>query len=495
MTSWKEFWDSKRSNADQKKFKAEPVKPISGSCWTASDCAQGYACVDGECYRAPNQTGSEQCPVDDGRDNCSGCGGSDPGCKNGIVTIDNDGNKICVPKACDNTSPCPSGYGCKNGQCTQANCSGSRPCAAGYICCNGFCTTECDGTCRGNYQCPYGSACVDGQCEEVPVEEPNFPIDDKQCDDFCNNFSAENGTTANGCQGKTCGNCQRCWNGFCEPDNRTCECQKANGQLPECKTCENGEVVDSCSCNSCSTVYGNPDCGCGIVLNGPITKCKGVCEGGPSSSTLLNQEITRRCEEACNSGDSPQKQCEGDCATIVTSNDNYDCPTGYNCKIVGTIAAGGNVEYIYKNCNTQNLPDFCKDNPNLNNAHLAFSVIDEDDSYSASQRNSDWQRFRSVHPDSPFVVLVPQLGNGTVTSPAGYDGGRKNVSGSSDWASAMAGQLAVVSSAFAFIDSSGSMTVADVQVSLTNFTAYCAANGIDFNWTTNGSENWIGPHI
>lgn len=251
-------------------------------------------------------------------------------------------------------------------------------------------------------------------------------------------------------------------------------------------------MIKDCSCNNCTTLYGNADCGCGLALQGPITQCVGICANGQNSASKLNQFVRNECANACNNKQDAGDACEGRCSTVTTSNNNYDCPTGYNCKLVGTISAGGATEYIYKNCDTSNLPSFCE---NYRQGSLAFSVIDEDDGYNEATKAADWQRFRSVHPDKPFVVLVPNTGNGTVSSPPGYDGGRKSVSLTGSWSAAMSGQLAVVASAYAFIDNSGSMTVDDVRESLNDFTEYCARNGIAFNWTTNGTENWIGPHV
>ena len=474
-----------------KLLKAKGINAPTGTCYNASDCAQGYACIDGECQRAPNQTGSKQCPVEDLNDSCSGC--NDPGCKNGIVVTNAEGQKICASKSCSNTKPCPSGYSCKKGTCVKSNCSGNKPCAEGYFCVDGLCSENPPtDTCEGNDDCGYGQGCIGGVCEDIDVEEPPFPIDGQGCTDFCNNFFAENGVASDDCQGKTCGECQRCWNGTCEPDNRTCECREKSGDLPECTTCENGVPVQDCSCDNCSTVFGDVDCGCGLALTGPIQKCVGACANGPNSSTVLNQYIGEQCQQACNNSEEAADLCEGKCTTVTTTDTNFDCPTGFNCKLVGTISAGGQTEYIYRNCDTRNVPDYCE---GYRQGLLSFSVIDEDDGYNAEQKDSDWQRFRSIHPDQPFVVLVPNTGNGTVSSPAGYDGGRKSISLDGDWAAAMSGQLAVVASAYAFIDDSGSMTVDDVRQSLNNFIAYCRENGIEFGWTTNTTENWIAPHI
>ncbi len=500
MSSFKEYWtgSKKGDKAAEKELKRK--KALNGCTNTERDCGAGYVCLYGQCEKSTGNTGDQWCPTENNTSGCAGCGGNDYECSNGIVTIDFDGNKICVPNSCSNSSPCPSGYTCSKGTCQKSNCNSSKPCANGYFCVNGQCSsTPGDNGCSSNIDCPYGSTCGGGVCEpDSNVEQPNYGTDGQKCSIYCQSYFEENGRVDDGCRELTCGDCDGCSPSFfgsstgsCSASN-SCECKEKRGELPKCVKCgPDGNQVTDCGCSICSSV-GAVTCPCGVSIP-PQQYCKGLCEDGLVTGSSLNNQIANKCASACENGRDPS-ECDGVCYNFTTSSTNYSCPVNQVCKLVGQITVGANTEYIYKNCDPSQRPAYCEDTP-VARRHIALSVIDEDDSYDEATKANDWRNYRAASPDGIFVVLVPNKGNGTVGSPPGFDGSRYTVSLTADWSSILQGPLANASSCYAFIDNSGSMTIGDVQGSLSQFSSYCAANGVAFGYTTNASENWIGPHV
>ena len=500
MSSFKEYWTGSKGGDRQAEQELQKKKAVNSCTDTERDCGSGYICLYGQCEKSTGTTGNQWCPTENNTGGCSGCG--DYECKNGIVATDFDGNKICVPKSCSNSSPCPSGYTCVKGTCQKANCNSVKPCASGYFCVNGQCSPDPDdGQCSANIDCPYGQACVGGSCEpDDNIEPPNYGTEGQPCSVYCQQYFQENGQVDQGsnCRERTCDDCDDCSRtsigsdaGSCVPSNR-CECKEARGELGKCLVCNSeGLSVTDCDCVSCSSVS-NVRCPCGISLP-PQQFCQSVCQDGLVPGSQLNNQIASECNRACENGRDPD-ECDGICYNITTSSSNYSCPINEVCELVGVITVGANTEYIYKNCDPSRRPAYCENTPQARR-HISLSVIDEDDGYDEGTKANDWINYRAAAPDGIFVVLVPNKGNGVVTSPPGFDGTRLSVSLNADWAAVLQGPLANASSCYAFIDNSGSMTVNDVRGSLNQFSAYCSSNGISFNYTSSQTENWIGPHV
>ncbi len=468
------------------------------SCGDDGNCAVGFVCVDGRCVNADSGSTSSECPSSPvGGSGCSGC---DPACENGITYVDDNGDKQCREgTTCGPNNPCPSGSTCQNGNCVPVQCNNGGGCDSGLHCCAGICKETCTGEegqpCGGNFDCVGNNVCIGNICTDNPNKpEVDYPTDGKPCDPACDTFFKEFGYNSLSCNPNLrCGTCQECWNRECRPLNPSssftpCACKEA----PPCMSCRNGEFVKDCGCSDCSSVS-NVNCPCGIIVRGPISACKGACEDGLVSGSLLRQQVSRICQKVCGNTN-PIDQCKGSCRTTALPCTGFSCPSGSNCTLTGRIEANGQATCIYEICDPSQRPDYCNDEQDLK-ITISVSVIDEDSDYSPGQKNADWAAYRASYPDRPFYVLAP---GGYVAPPAGWNGGTYSVArmpGVSNWFSLLSGPLANASSVLLWIDNSGSMTTGTVSGSLSLFRTNCAAAGIRVCTKSGGSENWIGPHI
>ena len=473
------------------------------SCGDDGNCSFGFVCVDGRCVPSNSSSQNSDCPSSPvGGSGCEGC---DPSCSNGIVWVDENGDKQCRPgKDCGPQNPCPSGTSCHNGFCQEIQCNNGGGCSPGLVCCAGICKANCTGQqgdpCSGNFDCVGNNVCISQICTPDPYQDDNqvpWPVDGKSCDPACDTFFKEFGyhDTSIGCDTtRRCGYCQECVLGSCRPYNPNsrftpCGCKP----VPQCQKCVgDGEFVEDCGCSDCTQVS-NARCSCGIVLKGPIRACRGACESGLVSSSLLRNKVAKICQSVCGS-QNPADQCKGQCQTVSTSCTGFSCPPGYNCKLTGRIEVGGDAVCVYENCDPSRRPAFCDNEESLETI-LSVSVIDEDDNYPRGTKNSNWAAFRASYPTRPFYVLAP---GGSVSPPAGWNGGSYSVArmpGVSNWFSLLSGPLANARAVLLWIDNSGSMTTATVSGSLSLFRQNCQAAGIAVCTKSGSTENWIAPHI
>jgi len=231
----------------------------------------------------------------------------------------------------DTQAQCPSGFGCKDGQCIQQCTGGEFPCPAGYKCVNQFCIPQrcqgvicasgerCDentGTCVdmcAGFMCPSPKMCVPGavgprciDCNDplLACTAPQICVEGRCQDDKCLNKNCptgtycDNGTCKDLCLPTTCtaqqrcvaGTCQDnpCWNVPC-PDGWFCNQTTAKCQQDQCPAtqCGAGNVcvsqTNTCKADPCLTMRCPSDCWtCKVTSDGQGTcivdsvKCKPV---------------------------------------------------------------------------------------------------------------------------------------------------------------------------------------------------------------------------
>lgn len=247
-------------------------------CTTTSDCASGYACVNGKCVQA-------------------GVGGSTGG---GIFA----GPGACDPfDPNDPQRPIPGAGGCNQGGAT--GCQGQANCG------NGAQIRKCCGTRTCSFSA-FGVVCV---CDE----DINFGT---ACSDFCDSYLAANGEGGAGCtEEQACGECNECSSGECVPKlNRPCWCDGGEtcdtDGCYQCVSDPDDEDFGECrfeeeNCQDCATIT-NFLCPCNIILP-PITVCKPVLSGGLLAINEAQAEAVRRCAEECKVDTVCDCNCDNDC--------------------------------------------------------------------------------------------------------------------------------------------------------------------------------------
>lgn len=195
------------------------------------DCNGNVCCDDYGCYNVdddddgynPNTTsgttsgGGGQGGAQGGAGGAGGeggAGGAPPGCDDTLI--------VC---ACADTSECPEGLSCLDGQCLTA-CEFDYHCADGQVCADGQCTAACE---VGVTPCAVGYQCVGGGC----VVDPANP----ECVDAT---TCASGSCVNGFCTTTCDS-----NAACPPgqlcDAATSSCFPDQGPTPVC------DAVTPCS--------------------------------------------------------------------------------------------------------------------------------------------------------------------------------------------------------------------------------------------------------
>src|SRR6266545_3454070 len=213
----------------------------------------------------------------------------------------------------DMQAKCPSGFGCKDGQCARQCAGGEFPCPAGYKCVNDFCvpqrcagvtcpsTQKCDeatGSCVdlcNGVMCPSPKSCMQGRC--LDCNDPELACTGgKICvagvcqTDKCKSLSCPDGTFCadGGCKdlcvpGK-CPAGERCAAGQCLPDkcaqvacNQGEFCNQSSGKCENdrCITTQCGagmscvSETDTCKPDPCRTIICPSDCWhCGVTSDG-----------------------------------------------------------------------------------------------------------------------------------------------------------------------------------------------------------------------------------
>jgi MYXO-CTERM domain-containing protein len=207
----------------------------------------------------------------------------------------------------DSQAQCPSGFGCRDGQCILQCVGGEMPCPPGYKCLNQFCVPQrCQGiTCPSGERCDENTgACVD-LCTGVSCTTPKTCIAGRCLD--CNDPLL------------ACAAPQICVAGRCQNDpclNKTC---------PSGQYCDDGACKDLCVPGKCGD---KERCVAGLCQPDP---CWNVgCVPGQFCNPLTAKCENDRCPGTqCGAGNTcvpMTNMCKPDpCKTIVCPSDCWTC--------------------------------------------------------------------------------------------------------------------------------------------------------------------------
>jgi hypothetical protein len=282
---------------------------------------------------------------------------------------------------CNGVFECGSGFSCVEGQCVQSgvtNCGSEGGCDSGVGCGKGGCSSPVGGssTCTSS-NC--GSGSYDADCCGVrycrfsgnpgsPIPIVNCycgaPEELTPCNAFCDDYYKNYGEQAAGCTDEnTCDECQSCAGGLCTKDtSSSAPCQCNPDSLGDCEQCnEDGTTSTGNNCRNCCTIV-NHECPCGVVVDG--FGCEDpTAITTPAACNIAQADIGKKCEKLCAQKPDP---CEGFCESrqVCYSSGSAPaeppCPIGSNCEITGIIEGGGQKCYIYRECNTLNVPEECR---------------------------------------------------------------------------------------------------------------------------------------
>jgi len=256
----------------------------------------------------------------------------------GVLGMVCEGCVLPTPEVCDgkdndcdgmtdSMAQCPSGFGCRDGQCILQCIGGEFPCPSGYKCVNGFCvpqrcqnvscpsgercdenTGSCVDLCAGvtcvqpktcvsgrcidcndpALACTAPELCIAGRCQLDPCMNVNCPTgqycDAGSCKDLCvpGRCGANERCVAGLCQPDSCANvpCPDGW--FCNPATAKCEVDRCPAtQCGAGMTCV--PQTNTCKADPCMTIHCPSDCWtCKVTADGVGTcivdnvKCKPV---------------------------------------------------------------------------------------------------------------------------------------------------------------------------------------------------------------------------
>jgi hypothetical protein len=315
-------------------------------CIDSSNCASGWACVNGYCIEKDSGAGTQS------YGDPTGCGNS----TGGSTEDSGGGGGDCDASAADSLDPSPDdATGASNtfgsfgsgsttyGSCTKSGCGGRSSGSGGG-------SGEADDCCGESRCCRFTAFTVRCYCGPCP------PLPD--CNKFCADYYAANGENAAGCTDKNgCDECSECVDGKCEPTNGPCWCQDDNS-CGTCYTCQEdgGCILDCDTCKQCYTIYNYP-CACGTT----VTKkcCYDYCnntKGFPECYAEAEEE----CEDICNPpGEPPTDPCAGICDTKTYCDELPPCPARTECTVLGVISTPGGECTIRQECDKTNIPDDC----------------------------------------------------------------------------------------------------------------------------------------
>jgi MYXO-CTERM domain-containing protein len=226
----------------------------------------------------------------------------------------------------DTAAKCPSGFGCRDGQCSLQCSGGEFPCPAGYKCVNDFCIPQ---RCAGK-TCPSGQKCDEatGSCVElcagISCNAPKTCVEGRCID--CNDPSLActggklclAGVCKNDpCQGVTCPDGAYCSDGACKD---LC----VPGKCPDGQRCAGGQ----CFPDNCTTTV----CPLGQFCNQSTSACEtDHCLTTPCGAGLICVSQTNTCTpDPCRT-----IQCPSDCWHCgVTSDGKGSCFLNDNCGVV-----------------------------------------------------------------------------------------------------------------------------------------------------------------
>ncbi len=323
---------------------------VGESCGNAiGTCMKGtYACVNGQLKC--NTTGMATTETCNGLDDdCDGivdngnfptvgqdcvCPGLDPAkigvgvCKGGKLVCRGAAGIVCEgcigPSAeicdgkdndcdgmADQQAMCPSGFGCREGQCVIVCKAGEFPCPTGYKCVSDVCVPQrcAQVTCGAGQHCDEATGqCVD-LCAGVMCNAPSICLNGSCVD--CETLGCDKGQVcyqgackADPCADKTCGSTQYCADGKCVD---LC----VPGKCGDGQTCVAG---GQCVTDKCAKVACNPDQYCDPADGA----CKSdICQAMQCGAGQSCVSQTGTCEaDPCR-----LMQCPGDCWKCQTTAD------------------------------------------------------------------------------------------------------------------------------------------------------------------------------
>lgn len=283
--SW-ESWGWQRYNAaDEFLRTGRWTGPfIPSHCSTSSDCAIGWACINGECKQLNGPGGNNQGFPPPAPPPAPGVPPA-PGGPCGDGPDVNQGCSVPGPGGCRTTT-------CGDGD-TRADCCGARCCrylpgvdvpVVNCWCgdCPGIKKQKCGEDALGNdILCPSGQVCNGDNCQD-----PDW------CVKFCDDYYKTNGEHFSGCrQDNACNECQECSGSiednigvgrqYCKnKSNAPCHCKAPSG----CYQCNNDGTAQQTPCQQCCSASAS----CGDGKGYTFTRCVPV--GSTQSACSLAQQ-------------------------------------------------------------------------------------------------------------------------------------------------------------------------------------------------------------
>ncbi|HEY7375990.1 MAG TPA: MopE-related protein, partial [Polyangia bacterium] len=216
----------------------------------------------------------------------------------------------------DTQAQCPSGFGCRDGQCIMQCTGGEFPCSAGYKCVNGFCVPQlCQNiTCSAGQKCDETSGrCVD-LCANVVCPSPKICVASGtvarclDCNDPSLACTAPQICVAGKCQDDKCLNVTCPAGQYC--DDGACKDLCVPGKCAANERC----VAGNCQADSCATV----PCGDKQFCNPQTGKCEtDRCPGTQCGAGMACVSMTNTCvPDPCQI-----IQCPSDCWTCKVTAD------------------------------------------------------------------------------------------------------------------------------------------------------------------------------
>lgn len=326
------------------------------TCTDSSQCASGYACVDGECVSVSGAPGSSNTTpsypssgspgTPTGGSPSSGPGIVYPPRGSGYPARGGSGGGSGGLSGCgqdpypgsgnNNTSPCTPGTSNTPSKCTKTGCGGNGG--------NDGLATDCCGEDRCCRYSGSGVQCWCGACP--PLEKP--------CNVWCDQFKSATGDLYSGCDEEVvCDECSECGiESRCTPNtfDAPCWCEQSECNSIACTTCGEDGICRQ-NCNDCMYSWKRDyQCPCGTVTQ--------QCRFSACDTNVLHCAVPD-CSSAC--GEEPDP-CEGECyGQSFCDSTPPPCPPGSSCTDNGTISAGGSTCYIRTVCDKTNVPEKCKE--------------------------------------------------------------------------------------------------------------------------------------